>query len=198
MEGLLDWLSGLPVAALYATLAVAAALENIVPPVPADTVVAFGSFLAARGKGSAIGSFLSTWTGNLAGASIMYWAGRRYGLGLLRRFGFSERSEARMKAMHSKYGYGAIFLSRFLPGVRAIVPPFAGAAHVPFVPALVLMGIASGIWYAAITWLAFQVGASWEDFSDKLGDVGRIVAIGAGALIVIGVLVWWWRGRRPS
>ena len=49
MSGILDWLETLPVAALYAALAIIAAIENIIPPVPADTVVAFGSFLAARG-----------------------------------------------------------------------------------------------------------------------------------------------------
>ena len=39
MSGILDWLESLPVAALYGCLAIIAAIENIFPPVPADTVV---------------------------------------------------------------------------------------------------------------------------------------------------------------
>ena len=65
MGGILDWLESLPVGALYASLALVAAIENIFPPVPADTVVAFGSFLAARGHGTALGAFLATWVGNV-------------------------------------------------------------------------------------------------------------------------------------
>ena len=38
MQGLLDWLAALPAFALYAALAGAAAIENVFPPFPADTV----------------------------------------------------------------------------------------------------------------------------------------------------------------
>jgi membrane protein DedA with SNARE-associated domain len=48
VEGVLSWLGGLPPAALYVILALVAATENFVPPIPADVIVAFGSFLAAR------------------------------------------------------------------------------------------------------------------------------------------------------
>ena len=200
MDALLDWLRDLPTAALYATLALASAVENVFPPVPADTVVAFGSFLAARGKGSLVGSFLATWLGNIAGASAMFWVGRKYGTGFLKRRGFgdSKKAEGKMKAMYGKYGYGAFFLSRFVPGVRAVVPPFAGAAGVPFIPAMTVMAIASGIWYGILTWLAFRVGANWNAFADQIGDVGRIVAIVAGGLLLIGGIIWFVRRKRSA
>ena len=79
MDGLFDWLMSLPPAALYAVLALAAALENVFPPLPADSVVAFGSFYAARTHGSALISFLATWSGNIVGAMFMYAVGWRYG-----------------------------------------------------------------------------------------------------------------------
>jgi membrane protein DedA with SNARE-associated domain len=72
-------LSTVPVGTLYIALALAAAIENIFPPIPADTIVAIGSFLAARGKGSVVGTFAATWVGNVGGAMIMYEVGRRYG-----------------------------------------------------------------------------------------------------------------------
>src|SRR5918997_2073403 len=114
----------MPVPALYAALAVVAALENVFPPVPADTVVAFGSFLAARGQGTASGVFLSTWAGNVGGAMLIYWVGRRYGAEALEQRLLGDRAgeaELRIKALYSKYGLFALFISRFLPGVRAIV-----------------------------------------------------------------------------
>jgi len=79
VEGVLGWLSGLPPAALYAALAVVSAAENVFPPLPADTVVAFGAFLAARGQATLLGAFLATWLGNVSGALLVYMLGRRYG-----------------------------------------------------------------------------------------------------------------------
>ncbi|PYP66245.1 MAG: alkaline phosphatase, partial [Gemmatimonadetes bacterium] len=79
MDSLLAWLTSLPIGTLYVALAAVAAIENVFPPIPADTVVALGSFLAARGKGSVIAAFTATWLGNVTSAMIMYGIGRRYG-----------------------------------------------------------------------------------------------------------------------
>src|SRR5919199_2846192 len=79
MQAVLDWLASLPPGLLYLAIGAFAAVENVFPPIPADVVVAFGSFLAARGHGTAAGAFFSTWVGNLAGAMLMYAVGRRYG-----------------------------------------------------------------------------------------------------------------------
>ena len=190
MQGTLDWMASLPPLMLYLVLAVVAAVENIFPPFPADTVVAFGSFLAARGEASALGSFLATWTGNLVGAAAMYVAGRRLGAQWIHeRFGGPE-AEARVRAMHGRYGLFALFLSRFLPGVRALVPPVAGALRLPALPSLAAMGIASGIWYGFVTWLSFRAGESFDDFAGSLAGAQRWVTIGAAIAVVMALAVW--------
>lgn len=200
MQGILDWLGALPPAALYLALGAAAALENIFPPLPADTVVAFGSFIAARGKGSAIGSFVATLSGNIIGASIMYAAGRRWGAerlhARLARKGRGAGAEARLRSLYGRYGLVAIFISRFIPGVRAVVPPFAGAARIPAVRAIATMTLASGLWYAAVTYLAFTAGENWEDLQAAMGQWGRWLAIGATAIAVVAVAIWLVRRRR--
>jgi membrane protein DedA with SNARE-associated domain len=198
LQQLLDWIAGLPTVALYGALALAAAVENVFPPFPADTVVAFGSFAAARGKGSALGSFAATWAGNVAGALLMYALGRRYGSAMLRgrllRAG--PDAERKLHDMYRRHGLWALALSRFIPGVRAIVPPFAGALRLSPARALVAMALASGIWYGVITWFAFRVGSSWDELSARVGAAGRTVAIGATALALVAVLVWLVRRRR--
>src|SRR3954468_17295194 len=144
--GFVDWLSHIPLAALYLLMAAFAAVENVFPPVPADTVVALGSWLAARGDGSALWAFLATLIGNVAGAAAMYVVGRRHGAGWMRRrfpsLG-SERNERRLRALHGKYGIAALVLSRFIPGVRALVPPFAGAMHLSPAPTILAIALAS-------------------------------------------------------
>jgi membrane protein DedA with SNARE-associated domain len=199
VQGVLDWLAALPTVWLYVAMGVAAALENIFPPLPADTVVAFGSFLAARGEGTIIGSFLSTLIGNLAGASVMYGAGRRFGAErierhLLRTKG--ESAETRLRSLYERYGLGALFLSRFVPGVRAVVPPFAGAIRLPFLPALLVMGVASGIWYGLISFLAFRIGADWNALQGAIGRFGKISAAIALAVVALVAIIWFFRKQR--
>ena len=198
MQGLLDWLAALPAFALYAALAGAAAIENVFPPFPADTVVAFGSFIAARGRGSVVGVFLATWIGNVAGAAFMYALGLRYGAALLsgRLLRAGPDAEARIDAMYRRHGLWALAVSRFIPGVRAIVPPFAGALRLSPVRALAAMAVASGIWYGAITVLAYRLGSSWEALRDTVARAGLWAAIGATAIALLGVGVWLLRRRR--
>jgi membrane protein DedA with SNARE-associated domain len=200
MQGVLDWLAALPPVALYLSMAVAAAVENIFPPVPADTVVAFGSFLAARGEGTIIGAFLATLLGNMTGAAIMYAAGRRYGAEQIEKRLLKDKSagaEAKLRALYDRYGLLALFLSRFLPVVRAIVPPFAGALKLPPVRSLLVMGAASGIWYGLIAYLAFTAGADWDVLQQSIKQYGLVAATIVVGLVIVGLLVWF-RRRRPE
>jgi membrane protein DedA with SNARE-associated domain len=202
VEAFLDRLATMPVPALYAALGIVAALENVFPPVPADTVVAFGSFLAARGQGTALGVFLTTWAGNLGGAMLIYVVGRRYGAEPLEQRLLGDRAaeaESRLRRLYGKYGLMALFLSRFLPGVRAIVPPLAGALRIPAIRAALAMGAASAVWYGAISYLAFRIGADWDQLSGTVARYGRLSAI--LGLVLLGTAIAGWlvvRRRREA
>ena len=199
VQSLLGWLAEWPPAVLYLALTVFAALENVFPPLPTDTVVAFGTWLAARGEGSAMGAFLCTWLGNVAGAAAMYEVGRRHGTTWMRRRFprlADEAGEARLRGLYSRYGLAALVVSRFIPGVRALVPPFAGALRVPALPAIAAMALASGVWYGLISYLAWRAGANWDAVTQLIARSGRVATIVAVAVAGAGALVWFWRQRR--
>lgn len=201
MQGVMDWLAALPSVALYLAMGFAAAIENVFPPLPADTVVAFGSFLAARGEGTVWGAFLVTWIGNMGGAALMYAAGRRYGAEFISKKLLKDHggeAEAKLRALYDRFGLFALFLSRFIPGVRAIVPPFAGALKLPPVRSLLVMGIASGLWYGIISYLAFKVGDDFEKLQATIGRYGKIAAGVALGLVLIGVVIWFFRRRSNA
>jgi membrane protein DedA with SNARE-associated domain len=197
VDQLLNRLSELPPVALYAVLALTAGAENVFPPLPADTVVAFGSFLAARGRGTALGSFLATWVGNVCGAMAMYYAGRRFGAErVLRRLGGSAAARERLSGLYGRHGVWALVLSRFLPAVRALVPPFAGALRLPAGEAALAIGAASAAWYGGITYLAYRAGADWHELSRTIAEWSKVIGIAAAAIAAAAILVWWVRRRR--
>ncbi|HET7456393.1 MAG TPA: DedA family protein [Gemmatimonadaceae bacterium] len=203
MQHLLDWLTSLPPAALYAALALVAAVENVFPPIPADTVVAFGAFIATRGNASVPLAFLSTWIGNVAGAMLMYALGRRYGaerlMARLAPRDAGESAEARVRGWYGRRGVWALALSRFLPGARALVPPLAGALRVPPLRAGAAIALASAVWYGGITYLAYRVGDNWDALSRRVGGASRtagVVAAVVVALVVVVLLVRRHRARR--
>jgi membrane protein DedA with SNARE-associated domain len=199
VDGLLEWLRGLNPLALYAVSCAAAAAENVFPPLPSDVVVAFAAFLAAQGRGSAVGAFLAVLLGNVAGAMFMYRVGATVGAErVLKRFGASGAQEAKLRGWYDRYGVFAIALSRFLPGVRAIVPPVAGALRVGAVRAAIAMAIPSGLWYAAITYLAFTAGGNFEALRARIAAGQRWVGIGAAVVVGVLVIVWLVRRRRPA
>lgn len=198
MQALFDWLSALPPPALFGAMAVLAAVENIFPPIPADVLVAFGGFLAARNGASAWPAFACVWSGNIIGALSMYLLGRRLGSEWISRKLHVEEGGAaasRIKAWHGTYGNAALFVSRFLPGIRAVVPPVAGGLRIPLGGVAVSIAAASALWYGLITWLSFHAGANWEALSLAIKRLGVWSALGAGA-IMIAILATVWRRRR--
>jgi membrane protein DedA with SNARE-associated domain/uncharacterized tellurite resistance protein B-like protein len=171
----------------------------VIPPVPSDAAVALGAFLSSRGFTTPLGVFAVTWLSNLAGAAAVYFMARRYGrrlfaTGVGRRL-LAPRSLAIIEREYLRFGVAGIFISRFLPGIRAVVPPFAGLVGLSAVRTLVPMGIASAIWYGGITILGSVIGTEWERISRIITGVNRTLGIIAAIAIVAGV-VWYLRRRR--
>ena len=198
MQSILSWFAGLPVLVLYPALTVLAALENVFPPLPTDTIVALGTWLAARGHGSALLAFLCTWAGNVVGAVAMYVVGRRHGAGWIhRRFPSisNARSEERLRQLYGRYGIPALVVSRFVPGVRAVVPPFAGALKVPAFSAIAAMAFASGIWYGFISYIAYRAGSDWDALTRRIAHSSRVTAIVGAVIVALALAVWLVRRR---
>jgi membrane protein DedA with SNARE-associated domain len=201
LHTLTGWLGDLPLGSLYIAIGVLSAFENFFPPFPSDAVIAFGSFLADRAHGSAITVFLLGWFGNVAGAGITYTLGRRFGSkAFLRRIEnyAGPDAEARIKRLHKKYGFMGLFVSRFLPGVRAIVPPLAGAMRLPAFKVMLSVASASGVWFGLITFLAFRAGDNWDLVERYLVRSGKVAGLVAVAIVVLAVGIWLWKRQAKK
>jgi membrane-associated protein len=112
------------------------------------------------------------------------------------RFG-GGASESRLKSMYERRGILALFLSRFIPGLRALVPPFAGALRVSPVHATLAIAVASAIWYGIVTLIAYRVGSDWEALQARLRGAGATAALLAGLVAILGI-AWYVIRRRRS
>ncbi|MBA3555935.1 MAG: TerB family tellurite resistance protein, partial [Gemmatimonadales bacterium] len=143
-----------------------------------------------------------TWTANLLGAAAVYVAARRYGRRLFatptgRRL-LAPRSLALIEREYLRFGTVGIFISRFLPGIRAVVPPFAGLVGLGAWRTLIPMAIASAIWYGGITLAGSLIGAEWQRIVGVLADVNRTLGIVTVLAIAAGALWYWVRRRRRA
>lgn len=199
LERLLDALASLPLVPTYLVLMALSALENVFPPVPADTAVALGAFLARRGEVSVVPLALLCWLANIGSAACTYFVGRSHGRAFFEA-GWGRKVLppdvlASLQEAYARWGTAGIFVSRFLPGLRAAVPPFAGVAGLSARRALVPAAIASLIWYAFLAWAGYALAENWEAVKTLVASTNRvlgIVAIAATAAIAI----WLWRRAR--
>jgi membrane protein DedA with SNARE-associated domain len=201
VEQLLAWLSAAPAGVVYLVLGFAAALENIIPPVPADVVVLFGGVVAGQGAANIWLVFLAVWIGNVAGALLVYLVGRRYGeaffAGRWGRLLLQPHQVAQLDGFYRRYGVRVIFVSRFLPMFRAVVPVFAGVSRLGFWRTALPMAAASGLWYGMIVYLGAAAGRNWQEILQALSDAGRWLWIVA-LVVAACVAWWWWRSRRRA
>ena len=200
-DRLLDWMQGLPTAAVYLVLAALSSVENIFPPVPADVAVVFGAFLSRRGITSAPLLGFVCWLANTASSAGMYFLARARG----KRF-FAKGWPSKLltpdaikalERVYRKHGVAGIFVSRFLPGLRAAVTPFAGVVDMPPARALIPAATASAIWYAFLVAMGAALGRNWEAVERLLGTTNRVLAIVALVATAL-VAVWFWRRKREG
>jgi len=201
IEALLDRIAGLPPAGIYLAIAAIAALENIFPPVPADTAAALGGFLAARNP------HLSVWVvwavtvaGNAGSATAIYLfagrVGRRFLDSRLGRRVMSPQLVARVQTEFEQHQVWGIFVSRCLPVYRAVVPALSGILHIPARRAIPAIVVASALFYGLVVWLAYTLGNNWAAVKHLLANLGLGLVVVAGILTI--TIAWLMMRQRPT
>jgi membrane protein DedA with SNARE-associated domain len=191
--------------------------EYIFPPLPGDTVVLFGAFLAAWASWSTWKVLAVTVAGALAGAWIDTALGRAMRdvatgkkalppRGIGRLLGFTRRPSfqngvRKVIEKFEKHGVLIILVNRFFPGIRAFFFVGAGIAALPMWKVLLLGGISAAVWNAVIFYAGYTVGNNWDAllalFRTYTKAVYVILAV-AAALAVAVLLVRRARRRRST
>jgi membrane protein DedA with SNARE-associated domain len=201
MDRFLQLLGELPPELIYVVLGAGAAIENVFPPIPADTFVLIGAFLAERGSANVWVVFVVTWLANVASALAVYALAWRYGNGFFatstgRRL-LKPRQMDRIARFYRRWGTPAILVSRFLPAFRSIVPVFAGIVRLQPLRVGVPLAAASGVWYGALVLAGRFAERNLGAIIGLFDNTSAVLLALAGTLLAV-VGVWWWRTRHDD
>jgi membrane protein DedA with SNARE-associated domain len=147
-----------------------------------EPTMLFAGFDVFQGKLSLAGIIIAGAVGDVLGATIAYSIGY-WGRELLSRHGakihVSERRLERAHRWFDRYGSPVVFVSRLLPGVRAIFPYAAGVSEMPFARFFVFTALGSIIWIAGLGVLGREVGRNWSSWKNHLeyGDYALAVLL---------------------
>jgi membrane protein DedA with SNARE-associated domain/uncharacterized tellurite resistance protein B-like protein len=183
-------------------VAAAAVLENIVPPMPSDAIIALAAFLSHRGATDAATVFIITWLGSVGGAGIVYLLARRFGPAFFAsrvgRLLMTPDAVVTVEREYLRFGLVGIFLARLLPGFRSFTAPFAGLMRIGAIRAFLPIAIASGLWYGAVIFFAARLGRDWDNVTHFITGLNRTAGGLALTALVAGGVVYLLRRRRKA
>jgi membrane protein DedA with SNARE-associated domain len=165
-------------------------------PFPSEVTMPLAGYFAATGHLNVVAVVLVGVVGNLLGALIAYGVSRRFGeqvlLGPGRRVGITNSHVELANRAFSRFGPAIALFGRFLPVVTTYVSFPAGVARMNLGLFVIFTVIGSTIWCSVLTALGYAIGANYARVSDPISKAAIVIAV----LLVIGLAVWYIRGRR--
>jgi membrane-associated protein len=175
----------------YPVLFVLIAIETMGIPVPGETALLTAGIVAARGHLDITVVIAVAAAAAITGDNVGFAIGRRYGRRLLLAPGPLERHRRRVleigEPFFQRHGPKAVFLGRWVAGLRITSAWLAGANRMSW-PTFLFWNALGGIaWAASIGLLAYFLGRGAERIVHTVG-LGGAVLVGIAGLAVLLVL----------
>ena len=201
MTSVVDWVVGLMRLIGAPGVGVATALETVFPPIPSEVVLPLAGFTASQGHYGVISAVAWATAGSLVGAFVLYYAGAAWGVERLCRVAerlplVHARDVERAIDWFGRHGRTAVFVGRFVPGVRSLISIPAGIQRMPLVPFTVYTTAGSLVWNAALIGAGYELGARWHVVERHVGDLATAVYVVLATGVAVFVARRWL--RRPS
>jgi membrane protein DedA with SNARE-associated domain len=184
----------------YWTVFFGVMLENAGLPVPGETVLLFAGFLAYHGHLRLGRAIVTAILGATIGDNLGYLVGHVGGTALISklrgRFLMSARRYDRAQRLAINHGHWAVFIGRFITGLRFLAGPFAGAFQMPY-PRFLLFNFSGAVlWATTIGGVGFLFGGNWARLVRLFKEADLAVLIIAAVAIAAAYVIW--RRRRNS
>ncbi|HET7840591.1 MAG TPA: DedA family protein [Terriglobia bacterium] len=174
-------------------------LENAGMPVPGETVLLFAGFLAYRGEVHLWRAMITGIVAASIGDSLGYLLGRYAGdwfIRLVRRFRFLSRHFDRAQTEFQKHGHWAVFIGRFITGLRVFAGPLAGMFRMPYGRFIFFNFTGATVWGITIISVGFLFGGSWDSLVEFVEKFHQLSLIGFVVIVLAGAGYYFLRRRK--
>ncbi|MHB1444925.1 MAG: DedA family protein [Acidimicrobiales bacterium] len=183
----------------YVAILLLSVAQSCCIPTSSELTLGFAGVLAATGRMSLPGAIAAGAGGEVIGAYLAWWIGRRAGRTIVDRYGkyilLSHHDLDRAEAWYLRHGRWGVFGGRLLPVIRNFVALPAGVAGVPPLSFGLLTAGGSLIWDGAMAGIGYGVGSRWSEIVHAFSDAGYVL----GALAVVGIVAFFvhrWRAYQ--
>jgi membrane protein DedA with SNARE-associated domain len=191
LGGLTGWVASVIEALGEVGVGLLVALENLLPPIPSEIVLALSGYLAGEGRVNVVLVLIAATAGSVFGALVLYWLGYALGEDRLRRWldriplvDADDLDKAdRWFERHEKT---AVLFGRCAPVVRSLVSIPAGANHMPLGQFTLFTAIGSGVWNSIFVGGGYALGSKWQ----QVERYSHWFDYAIGAFFVIAIASW--------
>jgi membrane protein DedA with SNARE-associated domain len=162
-------------------------------PIPAVPILVVAGAFVAQGQIALAPLLLVSIVASLIGDTVWYWAGRRYGYGVLRtlcRVAIEPDSCVKQtENIFERWGTPSLVLAKYVPGFATVAPPLAGTMRVGLAAFLGYSAIAALLWAGLPVALGAAFHAEVEralEWLESMGT-GAVAGIAAVVLLYIGI-----------
>ena len=179
----------------YPVLFVLVAIETMGIPLPGETALFTAGILASRGDLTIEAVIAVAACAAILGDNIGFLIGRRVGRRLLLRDGLFADQRRRLvevgEPFFARHGPKAVFLGRWIAGLRITSAWLAGINRMAW-PTFLFWNALGGIcWAASVALVAYFLGRGAE-------RVFNLAGVGGAAVVVVGGVVVWLVLRRRA
>jgi membrane-associated protein len=200
MHSITDWLSHSSGPVVYTVVAALVFCEDALFfgfVLPGETAVVLGGVVAGQGRVSVYWLAAVVVVAAVAGDSIGYEVGRRFGPRILQTKalrGHEVRIEHARDFIRRR-GPAAVFLGRFIAFFRALMPALAGMSRMPYPTFLLFNALGGLVWGVGFTLLGYFAGTAYKRVEKTAGTA---VAITVAVIVVAALVVWEIRRHRGA
>jgi len=183
----------------YWAVAIALLLENTGLPVPGETILLLGSFLAFSQRQLQLPWIIVVGIASATlGDNIGFFVGLRGGRPLLNRyrqwFRISKEAIANGERVFQRYGPATIFFARFVAGLRVIAGPLAGILRMEWQRFAIYNFLGATVWVTVIATVGYVFGRHWGRLLHIVKEFNITILV----IAVIVMLLMLWRHRADK
>ncbi|MEN1968421.1 DedA family protein [Lentibacillus sp. N15] len=181
-------------------------LENVFPPIPSEVILPFAGFMTTTTQLTIMGVVITSTTGSVLGAIILYGIGKLIDVKrldrMVSRWGHIIRikREDIQKAddWFNRYGYWTVLVCRVIPLVRSLISIPAGMSSMKFGLFLLFTMIGTLTWNVILILIGTVLGEAWTSILLFMNLYSTITYILIGTGIVVFLILFIWKKRKKK